>query len=175
MAFVMQPEWTLLPLQEEVFVFGNHFTFYSRQNLVPSWLGCSMVDPLLTVNHVSSGTVMEDPKMNLSLLVTHQNWEKILTLINPAAGQKPASRFDPTVKRSPLPSAFLFLPKLPHLLKGLEGFFGNDKFFLVTAPHIIFPPGQNTSEFYQYITSSQRRSSVLLMGNKYFDRHLVSI
>lgn len=59
----------------------------------------------------------------------------------------------------------------PPSIEGTGGFFVSDscqpgKFFLVTARHIIFPPGQDSSEFYQYINSSQCRYNVLLMGNK---------
>ena len=91
---------------------------------------------------------------------------------------KPTSRFNPTANALMPLSTSLSLPisaqATPSIaIEGTGGFFVSDscqpgKLFLVTARHIIFPPGQDSNEFYQYINSSQCRYNVLLMGNKYF-------
>ena len=97
---------------------------------------------------------------------------------------KPASMYDSTARvREPFSTA-LGLPicaEVTPSIEGTGGFFISDplnpgKIYLVTARHILFPPGQDSNEFYQHRNNpNQPRRNVLLFGNAAIEKYITAI
>ncbi|KAL4077475.1 hypothetical protein J3A83DRAFT_4388852 [Scleroderma citrinum] len=96
---------------------------------------------------------------------------------------KPARTSNPTARaREPFSTA-LGLPicaELTPSIEGTGGFFISDprypgKLYLVTARHVLFPPGKDSNELYQYCNHSQPCKNVLLFGEAAIEKHTKAI
>ncbi|KAL4071575.1 hypothetical protein V8B97DRAFT_1870846 [Scleroderma yunnanense] len=96
---------------------------------------------------------------------------------------KPARTSNPTARAHEPFSTALGLPicaELTPSIEGTGGFFISDprypgKLYLVTAQHVLFPPGKDSNELYQYRNCSQPRKNVLLFGEAVIEKHTKAI